>query len=548
MARFCRPAFFLSLALLLVCRPSSLWGQNVSDIVGDTFEEVEGRGLVIRTKPIGVQVFIDGVERGQTPLGLNNLQSGEYYIRLTKDGFRERRFKITLSASSRLIVSIAMEAASGQVFFQIKKAEGSPPEDLLPCSPVILAGGEIIAAPAGAGDTSLVSLPVGYRTVRVRAFGWEDAIETLYVREDRILTADITLIPAPFTLSNGSVSRPRFNPANSGSLGITEIRFEVSAPGRGSLTVKDQEGRVVYAAALGPFRTWSQSAAWNGRDSRGELLPEGSYQVLLEIKSLPWDGSAQISRQLSLETKIDSSITIYPLSLAGGLSGLRFSPAPGALPAGSFQIEGNLFFGDASPGEPPFSTLPFDVGFRFSLPDRLEIAGLLYALPRFGGAASWGLAGSAKWVFLRDNEGPVPLGIAAGLSYAWEGDGVAPLGPGAGLGAYVPLSWRFTRLSLLLSPGIRWPVPRELIPRLLLSGGVLYRGSWFIAGYSLRTELNFSEISGGGRGGNPLFLTSGGEIKFYPPPSNLVFTLSGGFWFTGSRAGAFGGAGIGLIY
>jgi hypothetical protein len=544
-----RPPFFLSLLPLFLCWifPPFLLGQNFSDISGDSFEEVEGRDLVIRTKPIGVQVFIDGLERGQTPLTLSGLGSGEYYIRLVKEGYRERRFRITFSASSRLIVSIEMEETSGQVLFRLKKAEGSPPEEALPFNPVILAGGETITVYPGTGDTPLVSLPAGYRTIRVRAFGWEDAVQTLYVREDRVTTADITLSPAPFSLGGGALSRTRFNPANSGLLGITEFRFEVSAPGRGSLTVRDQQGRVVYSASLGPFRTWSQSAAWDGRDARGDLLPEGVYTVLVEAESLPGDGSAPVSRQLSLEAKIDPSVNIYPLSLGGGISGLLFSPVPAALPPGSFQIEGNLSFGAAAPGEQPLFTLPLDIGIRFSFLDRLELAGLLNGLPGFDGPASWGLAGSAKWIF-RDDKGAVPLGLAAGLSYAWEEKDAAPRGPGTGFGFYGPLSWRFDRLSLLLSPGIRWPVPRDLVPRLLLSGGLLYQGSWFIAGYSLRTEFNFSEAAGGGKDGNLIVLSSGGEVKFYPPPSNWVFNLSGGFWLSAGRAGGFGGIGFGLIY
>jgi hypothetical protein len=312
--------------------------------------------------------------------------------------------------------------------------------------------------------------------------------------------------------------------------------------------VKNQEGKVVYTASLGPFRTWSQSAAWNGRGAGGEQLPGGTYQILIEAETLPWDDSGPVSRQLHLETKIDPSINIYPLSLRGGIAGLLLSPVPAVLPSGSFQIEGNLLFGGTAPGERPFSTLPFDVGVRFSFLDRLEITSLLNALPRFGGSASWGLAGSVKWAFLRDNEGPNPLGLAAGLSYAWEENGAAPLGPGTGAGFYAPLSWRFDHLSLLFSPGLRWPVPVDLVPRPLLSGGILYQGAWFIAGYSLRAELNFSEASGEENGGDPLFFSSGGEFKFYPPPSNVVFTISGGFWTAGSQAGGFGGVGFGLIY
>jgi hypothetical protein len=524
--------------------PPVLSGQNVSDIVGDTFEEIEGRGLVIRTKPAGARVFIDGVERGETPLAMNNLRSGEYYIRLVKEGYRERRFKVTLSASSRLAVSIELEEAVGQVLFHLRKSEGSPPEDLLPFNPVIFAGGENLTNRLTAAGTA--ELPVGYRTIRVRAFGWGEAARTIHVREGRVQVVDLTLSPAPFTAAQGAVSRARFNPGNAGSLGVTEFRFEVSAPGRGTVTVTNREGETVYTAGLGPFRTWFQAAAWNGRGPDGNPLPEGVYKVLIETESLPWDDSAPVSQSLAFQAEIDSSVNIYPLSLHGGMAGLLFAPAPGALPRGSFQIEAGLFFGKTAPAARAFSSLPFDTGIRFSPLDRLEIAAVLNSLPEFGGAAAWGISGSAKWVFLRGESG-LPLDFAAGLSYAWEEEsGAAPLGAGPGLGLCLPLAWRRAPVSLLFSPGMRWPVQNGLSPRLLLSGGLLFQGPWFTAGLSLRPEFNFSADSEAG--GGPVFLLMGGECKFYPPPSNLVFSLSGGAWLTGSAAGGFGGVGVGIIY
>ncbi|MDR2258782.1 MAG: PEGA domain-containing protein [Treponema sp.] len=539
--------FGLLLPFLAVCWiPPVLPGQNVSDIAGDTFEEIEGRGLVIRTNPIGARVFIDGVERGETPLAMNNLRSGEYHIRLVKEGYRERRFKVTLSASSRLVVSILLEEAMGQVLFNIRKSGGSPPEELLPFKPVIFAGGESLAnrlTPAGTAE-----LPVGYRTIRVRAFGWEDVTRTIYVREGKMQVVDLILSPAPFTVTRGTVSRARFNPGNAGSLGVTEFRFEVSAPGGGTITVTDREGETVYAAGLGPFQTWAQGAAWNGRGPDGKPLPEGVYRVLIETESLPWDDSAPVSRSLTFQAEIDSSINIYPLSLHGGIGGLLFAPVPGALPQGSFQIEAGLFFGKTAAGERAFSSLPFDAAVRFSPLDRLEITAVLNSLPKFGGPAVWGIAGSAKWVFLPGERG-LPLGFAAGLSYAWEEEGgAAPFGAGPGIGLYLPLSWRLGSFSALFSPGIRWPVQDDLIPRLLFSGGLLFQGPWFTAGLSLRPEFNVSAASRAENGDDPVFLLMGGEFKLYPPPSNLVFTLSGGAWLTGSGAGGFGGVAVGIIY
>jgi hypothetical protein len=549
--RFRRVLCFFLVFPVFLGFPPFLFARNVSDIVGDTFEEVEGRGLLIRTSPTGARVFVDGVERGQTPFAMDNIRSGDYRIRLIKDGYRERRFMVTISSESRMVVSIELEEARGQVLLRLQKGEGSPPAELLPFNPVLSAGGETAAIYPQAGEPVFLSLPVGYRTIQARAFGWEDALRTVYVREEVMTSVTLVMNPAPFALSHGSVSRSRFNPANAGSLGHTEFRFEVSAPGTGTLTVKDQNGTVVYRTALGPFRTWSQSVTWNGRGRNGDPLPGGIFQVFIETESVSWDDSAPVSQVLSLETEIDPSLAIYPLSLQSVFAGLLFAPAPASLPRGSFQIEAGLFFGKTAPAERAFSGLPFDTGIRFSPLDRGEFTVLLNAQPKFGDTAAWGAAGSFKYVFIHSDEGAYPLGCAAGLSYAWAENGAAPIGPGTGMGFSFPLSWRFNALTLVFSPGIQWPLPHDLVVRPVLAGGFYYRGSWFIAGFSLRQEYNLSKNLESGRderNRSPAFLQAGGEIKFYPPPSNLVFSLSGGLWHTGSETGGFGGLGIGLIY
>ncbi|GHV95385.1 hypothetical protein AGMMS50293_17050 [Spirochaetia bacterium] len=536
--------------------PHSLWAQNVSDIVGDTFEETAGRGLAIRTRPAGVTVFVDGVERGQTPLSIDTLRAGEYNIRLRKDGYRDRRFKITLAEKSRLTVSIEMEEALGQALVNIFRAEGSPGEDTLPLNPAIFSGSDEMYGP-------VLNLPVGRRTIRVRAFGWEDASATVFIEENRTAVVNITLKPMVFKLSGGNVSRRRFNPDNSGSLGLVQFRFEVSGPGSGVLTILDKNGAAVYQTPLGPFTAWSQSAAWNGRDSYGNSLPEGTYTALIEASgaaspqgetNLQESGPAKQS--LKLQTEINYSINIYPLSLASGFSGLAFAPVPSVLPQGSFQIEADILFGSFSAPEQtaqparPFSALPFEMGLRFTPINRLEIAAVLNANPKFDGAAGWGFTGSAKFKIL-NSAGALPLGMAAGISYAWAGtDGEAPLGSGRGGGLYLPLSLELPSLSLVFSPGMRWPGPDDPIPRLLLSTGALYRGPWYTAGLSLRPEFDFT--NSGNRTNIPFadrvrFLT-GAEARFYPPPSNLIFSVLGGAWIRGSHAGGFGGLGIGLLY
>ena len=545
---------FFGVLCVLMALPG-LPAQNVSSIVGDTFEETAGSGLAIFTKPPGVTVFIDGVERGQTPFSINTLALGEHTIRLRKSGYRGRRFRVTLSGKSRLSVSIEMEPAAGLVQVNIQRAEGSPAD--LPLEPIIDGGGGEVGA-------NIFNLPIGLRTIRVRAFGWEEVSQRVFVREHYPARVDIIMKPAVFALTAGTVSRRRFNPKNPGALGINEFRFNVSAPGYARARVRDESGKEVYSRRFDSFTTWSQGGAWNGRDYSGEPLPEGRYIITIQgagtADNVGLDDAGTF-KDIVLETWIDYSLDIFPLTLTGGIPGLLFAPVPAALPAGSFQIEAALFFGSFSAPErsvlqaadKAFSLLPFEAGLRFSPVDRFELSAAFNMNPGFGdgddaGGESWGFSGSAKYVFLK---GSVPLEMAAGISYAWaQSGGEVPLGAGRGGGLYLPMSLNAGMMKVIFSPGLRWPGPDDPIPRLLLSAGALFRWNWLTVGLSLRPELDFS--TAGDRAGVSFAEKTralyGAEIKLYPPPSNLVYTFSGGVWQRGSSTGGFGGIGIGLLY
>ncbi|MDR1587221.1 MAG: PEGA domain-containing protein [Treponema sp.] len=554
------------LGVLLCLFPLSLAAQNVSDIVGDTFEETAGRGLSIRTRPNGVRVFINGAEQGRTPFSSDALRAGEYNIRLSKDGYRDRRFKIVVPDKSRLVVSIEMEEATGQVLLRVNRAEGSPSGDTLPLKPIFIAGGKETEEP-------VLTLVIGWKQVQVRAFGWEDASVMVFVREGRTTELNVTLRPEPFRLSGGTVSRRRFNPHNAGTLGSVEFRFEVSAPGSGSLTIRDQGGVTVYTVPLGPFSSRSQQISWNGRDRFGDVLEEGLYTARIEGRAFsgasgkepPAAGDPDLpagleseGEVLDLQTGIDFSASIFPLSFSGGVPGLLFAPVPVVLPRGSFQIEASLLFGRLSLPEESaragperaFSSLPFEGGFRFVPLDRLEIGAVVNSNTRFDGGAGWGFTGSAKYAFL-GGAGSLPLNMAAAVSYSWAGEGgEAPLGTGRGGGLYLPLSLDLGFVSFLFSPGMRWAGMDDPVPRLLLSAGALFQGPWFIAGVSLRPDFDFTN-SGERAGMTPadrVRLLGGAEFKFYPPPSNLVFSLSGGMWLRGGDAGVFGGAAVGILF
>ncbi|WP_010257801.1 PEGA domain-containing protein [Treponema primitia] len=510
-------------------------------VMGDSIEEIAGKGLVVRSAPSMSKVFINGIERGLTPLTLENIPQGEYDIRLEKDGYAERRIWVSIRENSRLEISLNLGEILGTLILDIDRAAGSPPPEKMALNPEITVEGITQTDP-------VFSLPVGYRAVRIRAFGWEEAIHSVYILQDAIQRLKVEMRPASFSMTGAELSRARFNPANSGSLGITEFSFNVSGPGDGRINITNEQGDLVFARDLGPFTTWSQSTAWNGRSSDGTPLPDGTYKVLLLTESMLRDTSAPVERRAEMTIRIDSSMNIYPLSSSGASSGLFFSPLPEILPRGSFQIDGSMLFGRAAAAGDAWDALPFAASLRFSPLERLEMTAALNVTPFFDGGAVAGFGGTLKGVF-KKARAESPLGLAMGLSYVWADEGtLTPFGTAIGAGLSLPLSWRLgTALSLALSPEILWTgekgYPDDPAPRALLSGGLLIQQSFFTAGLSLRSEYIFSGTS---MDFGPLMAAA--EIRFFPPPSSMVFSLLGGGWLENSQAGGFGGIGIGLIY
>ena len=543
-----RKRFVIIFLILLCLFPPLCAARDVSDIIGDTFEEISGRGLLIRTNPSSVKVFIDGAERGLSPISFDSLAPGEHQIRLTKDGYKDREFNIILFNTSRLVVSIEMKERRGDVLVSVNKAHGSPEQ--LPFKPEIFSGasGAQSSEALSPGNTTLLNLPEGFRTIRARAFGWEDASVTVLIEENKTASADIIMRPAELKLKNASASRKRFNPKMSGSMGVIVFRFEASAPGLGTFSVFDKDGNCVHQENLYPFASWGQSVTWNGRDSFGNLLPEGIYTVQIEASAPQIFSHNEGSAKISLETEINYSINIFPLSTESVVSGLTFSPLPSTLPGGSYQFEACLIFKDFhlpsanAPEDGVFSGLPFKISMRAAPVNRLELTAVFNINPLSENQTGWGVSGSVKFNFLNGG-GKIPLAMSAAASYSWAGEnGESPLSPGRGAGFYMPFSLELANFSLVLCPAAFWRGPEGFIPELLISAAVLYKGGWLNAGISARNEYDFSDNAKEPR------ILAGAQIYFFPPPSIFYFSFQAGMWKRGQYNGIYGGLSLGIIY
>ena len=528
-----------TLFFLICLIPCSLAAQNPSNITGDRFEETAGNGLAVRTNPAGVKVFIDGVERGTTPVSLSNLQPGDYSVRLSKEGYKERVFNVTLFSASRLVVSIKMEEERGRAFVSVYRAPESPA--YLPFSPQVLISAldDILETETLPDEhKAVLSMPVGFRIIRARAFGWEDTSVSALISESEDANVNIQMKPAPFAVTNAVQSRKQINPLNPGRLGSNEYRFEVSAPGSGAIIITNDGGAVVFQKKLDEFETWNQQISWNGRDSSDNALPEGAYSVFIEVLSY----AAEIFT-IVFTTEVTYAGNIFPLSFESGSPGLTFSPIPHVLPARRYQFDAGILFGSFYLKEKSTFSLPLEINMRISPFKKFELAASVNIIPYFANktqaaSAGWGISGSVKYNIIDGSS--IPLLFSAGISYKWaSASGELPLSPGKGIGLHAPLSAELANFSLVFSPGIFWHGPDSPAPLLLLSTGALYKGAKLNAGLSARCEMDFTE-----KPLTPKFLT-GAEFSFVP--SNLFFLFSAGIIYHEKHLGWYGGFRIGII-
>ncbi len=356
--------------------------------------------LSVDTYPPGSTVYLNGFHAGVTPLTLRNYSPGGYRVLVKKERYKPLSFFLDLDPGTTVKVKATLKEITGTLKVV------SDPEDAE------------VQADLFRLDGKEAELPVGSYEIRVRKFGWDTFSARVDILEDKVTTVNARLLPADFRIEDLSISRPVFNPENPGLLGITDFRFQVTAPGNGVLRLYDSSGNEVYTSTFPPFSTWNQSKEWNGRGNKFVLLPDGTYRVVVEAvssrgKSLNLEGSVTIDRSLRISYR----------NFYSGQAGLLFAPAVSGLPRGSYQVGTNLLALSSTPGDDTFENLNFfeagaSIGVLSSLeltpvvglrianqaepPDVVASIGLKYLVHRGSGFTRLSFAATAKGILASD--------------------------------------------------------------------------------------------------------------------------------------------------
>ena len=496
--------------------------------------------LVVRTSPDDADVWLDGRYLGSTPLDADDLRPGTYRLRIEAQGYYPVARWVDIRSDLSLVIEVELEQIVGYL---------SVTTD--PLDAEVRVDGQLL-------EDGFAELPIGTRRVGVSAFGYRERTETVTIRENALTSLFVALDAAPFELSGVTLSRSRFNPDNPGATGIVRLSFRVSAPGDGTISVYDSQGTRVWSASLGAFDTWEQMATWDGTAGRQNPVPDGAYDVVLELR-----GSDGRTDRADRSVTVDSSLTVRYRSIWHAAPGMLYAyslqPLPPRHAQLAVQTAGIITKAD---GE-TVARFPVKLGARVGVGGEVELGvfGSLIAnsaplLDR------WGAGFSATWAPVVPGAPQVRAGISAGASYrSPDLDGLYA-GPDTladfpGFFAALPLELALGPLRITAAPEFR------LAPALIIFGDDPrpLTNAWTPYGYlksgalldlrnltlGLSTSVRSTPLNQGW--GVDLPFQAGAEVHWVLPGSSLAITaFAAGEFDSWTRFYLMGGAGVGVLF
>ena len=416
---------------------------NQDDEEGGSFFDAlasaeEDTGVSIRSTPSGADVYLNNRYMGITPLRIDDIDPGSYKITLKMEGYYSENEWIFYSGDYK------------SFYYNLDKITGFLKIETFPPDAEINYGSMWVPA------DRLHELSVGTRTIRVRAFGYEEESLPVEIHERRVTEISVTLRETGFSISGLRSNRTVFNPRNGGLLGKARIGFQVSNYGSGRAVILDPQDRIVLSLDLGRFDTWQQGFEWDGRGANGNPLPDGSYTV--RIEAVGEQTGEQDSAQLGV--LIDSSIVLRFRSLWSGSAGLLYVPTADIVPGGSVQLSTLALAHASGAGANTIVRVPVNLGLRLGMGPRnlfeldASIGGIIgyeeetLFMPGFASAAF-------KASLLRPKR-TFDLSSAAQVKLTFQNTHIDTLANYRGLSVGLPTGLHLGPLAILFSPEVIW--------------------------------------------------------------------------------------------
>ena len=464
----------------------------------------------ISATPSGTRLVIDGVIPAYSGWS-GILKPGPHFIAASAPDFYPAQFPFFVQENTKYSIKIKLDPHEGYLSIDVS------PED----AEVYVDGSRVLG--------KFAELPVGRHSVKVRKFGFDEAIVPVNIQWFRTSPLRVALSPSIFEIRSLKARPERFNPSNKGLYGRAAIGFTVTAPGTGSLEILNSKGEAVYAEALPAFKTWSQRLEWAGVDGRNERVADGAYRVRLTITPLPAEeayapfGTKQEEPQpIVAETalNVDSALSISPSGFLSARPGLTYFADPGVsslLPGG---VEASMRLPDGS----------FELALGFSAGESTRIALQAALYQGEDGGAAFGFS-SRIGAF-----GAVDAGIFGRA--AWRSGGASYPGAASELELSLPLAAEGGSFRFGLAPGLVYDFETQALAG-RASAGIGYRSPGLYAGISAQCDLGAVAPASAA---NPVYAAAEARALFDGLPFILSFRITASF----TPALTYGAAGIGF--
>jgi hypothetical protein len=418
-------------------------GQVLGNVVvetGDSYtrfdEDKPPAVLLVESEPSDAEVSVNFSGAGSTPLGIRKITPGSYTVTITKDRYYTAGTRVEIAAGKTVKVMAKLKGLAG--FLKIR----TEPADC-----------EIIVDGRPATGER-IELPVGDHEVLVRKFGFEDQKKAVRILRDETAEHSFRLSEAPFDIRSLRQNRPAFNPSNPGILGRTEVSFETTTYGAGSISVLNKTGASVFVKTFDRFTQRENLFTWTGRTDASDPVPDGQYTILIKAGN----GAGTIEKRLPVV--VDSTLVIRYRALSEKASGLFYAPDTAVLPPASYQITSG-FFGFLPTGsrDDPSPLFPLRFGLRAGIFKSFE-ASVATGLRISDSEASPSpeVDSVVKYAIVPIAASGFGFGVYAGGSVAYKEWNAETLGlSGGGLGFV--LEYKMGPFRFAASPSMRYSLP-----------------------------------------------------------------------------------------
>jgi len=299
--------------------------------------------LYIETTPPGASIIADN-QRGQSPCTIMVDPYSKVTVEASKPGYRDQ-YKIMYVGKTEERIHLVLDPILGTL-------------QLLN----VLKGSKIYLDGALQNLADVSQQIATSHDLLIRHFEHGSFSARFNIHEQATTTIAVNYQREPFAFSGWRRSSYRMNP-DIPALHLT-LPFEINGPGNWQWAIRDAAGQIVYQAPQMQASDYSLELAWDGLDSAGTPVPDGTYTIVISGENT---GKEVDRKELSLLVSRKLPAAFY--GVYSGNAGLVFAHTAETLLAADVQLSLN----SSMHIEDYLFRAPTLVSARIGLSDQLEL-------------------------------------------------------------------------------------------------------------------------------------------------------------------------------